>query len=268
MSEDYCRSSFLEHPLCKELGIGSLDEAALCISSTKRRSLERRCAMDLSTPLLDIDPPPCKEIRPPTDFQTRKSTCSFSREYAKNDPFNNTKQRHSRRTPLFRRISTSVMDGAEDHRAISCQLEQRNSASSWLSSRKSVLSHSPSKRVRPIQELLSSISTLPAFLPRQSGVAHFDDANIIASSNTLPSHSSSFHTDEVLLPPAASVHSEKNKIPETSTVAPTRPANVNDTRYHDDTDSSKRRGLGKAKPFLIFSTCRYNKYSSTRQEIF
>ncbi len=101
-SQSRRRSSFLEHPLCKELNIGS---PALCARSRvkKRRSLERRCAMDMITTVQTI-------LSEESDFDTCKITSQT--EYAKNDAYNKNGHR-----PQFRTVYPM-----HTNRATSCQL--------------------------------------------------------------------------------------------------------------------------------------------------
>ncbi len=230
MTDSYYRSSLLEHPLCKELGIDNLVHRAAS-SSPKRRSLDRRSAMDLITAI---------HTHPTNDSATG---------YTKNDTYNNNKS--SCRLP-FRTISPFLMhnDGdrcggdtspaqlrsTERRRNSSCSstCHQESSLSalcqedlllldmitagteatkdcscyedpSSLSSTDDEASYAEALNPSPfeqnnrpsIQDLLSSISKLQTI---------DNPCKVIASNTTTPSHAT-FQPEEVLM----ATHSSQNK---------------------------------------------------------
>ncbi len=107
-SQSRKRSSFLEHPLCKELNIGT-GALATGYRGGKARSLERRCAMDMVStiqidPSEETDSDACCETTSLPQYEKNDvyNTTSSPEEYAKNDAYN----KNSCRRPQFPTISS------------------------------------------------------------------------------------------------------------------------------------------------------------------
>ncbi len=216
---DYYRSSFLEHPLCRELNIGSV--ARTGSTEKKSRSLDRRCAMDFIT----------------TRRQTNNGTVT---DETKNLPF----YKYSRRSSLpviFPEILAHKGDEHKERRdnmiaprceppmKIRYENENQNHEKENQNREEYRYKESPSTpsfiqpldpplfKLRPVQEVPMSRST-PGTLPGLTKGA--DDITVIAS-NESPAH---IQSGEL----TTCTTSKKKEISKASTVAAAGPNNALD----------------------------------------